>query len=123
MFGSRPNPFGGTDTGPRESHSGVDFASAPGTPIVATAPGIVIRAMENTTQGYGKHVRLHHGLGYTSLYAHCRELAVTEGEYVKRGQVIGYLGRTGRATGNHVHYEVQLGADVAIDPMEYIQLK
>ncbi|MCR9143273.1 MAG: M23 family metallopeptidase [bacterium] len=123
VFGSRPNPFGGTDAAPSETHSGVDFASAPGTPIIATAAGVVIRAMENTNQGYGKHVRLHHGLGYTSLYAHCRELAVNEGDYVSRGQVIGYLGRTGRATGNHVHYEVQFGADVATDPMEYIQLK
>lgn len=123
VFGSRPNPFGGTDTAPRESHSGVDFASAPGTPIIATASGRVIRAMENTNQGYGKHVRLHHGLGFTSLYAHCRELAVSEGDYVTRGQVIGFLGRTGRATGNHVHYEVQFGGDVATDPMEYIQLK
>ncbi|MEQ9366804.1 MAG: M23 family metallopeptidase, partial [Leptospirales bacterium] len=64
VFGSRPNPFGGTDAAPRETHSGVDFASAPGTPIIATAAGVVIRAMENTNQGYGKHVRLHHGLGY-----------------------------------------------------------
>ncbi len=123
VFGSRPNPFGGTDADARETHSGVDWASAPGTPIIATADGVVIRAMENTNQGYGKHVRLHHGLGYTSLYAHCRELAVSEGDFVKRGQVVGYLGRTGRATGNHVHYEVQFGADVATDPMEYVQLK
>lgn len=123
VFGSRPNPFGGTDASPSESHSGVDWAAAPGTPIVATADGVVIRAMENTNQGYGKHVRLHHGFGFTSLYAHCRELAVQDGETVRRGQVIGYLGRTGRATGNHVHYEVQLGADLATDPMEFIQLK
>ena len=123
VFGSRPDPFGGTDAGPRESHSGVDFASAPGTPIIATAAGRVMRAVESTNQGFGKHVRLHHGFGYTSLYAHCRELAVKEGDYVTRGQVIGYLGRTGRATGNHVHYEVEFGADPSIDPMPYIQLK
>lgn len=123
VFGNRPNPFGVTAEGSRETHSGIDFASAPGTPLIATAPGLVIRAVHGTSQGYGKHVRIHHGFGYTTLYGHCRELAVDTGDVVRRGQVIGYLGRTGRATGNHVHYEVQLGADLAIDPMEYVQLK
>ncbi len=123
IFGNRPNPFGVTSEGSRETHSGIDFASAPGTPLIATAPGLVIRAVRGTSQGYGKHIRIHHGFGYTTLYGHCKELAVDTGEFVRRGQVIGYLGRTGRATGNHVHYEVQLGTDLAIDPMEYVQLK
>ncbi|MBX7057849.1 MAG: M23 family metallopeptidase [Leptospirales bacterium] len=121
-FGSRPNPFQKSESGPREAHSGVDFASAAGTPIAATAPGIVIRSIEEGG-GYGKHIRIHHGLGYTTLYAHCNELFVKQGEYVRRGQIIATLGRTGRTTGNHVHYEVELGADPQIDPMEYIQLR
>ncbi|MCB1326593.1 MAG: M23 family metallopeptidase [Spirochaetales bacterium] len=119
LFGSRDDPFHQIAS---KHHPGVDFGDAPGTPIVATAPGIVVRAVENDPGGYGKYVTLHHGFGVTSLYAHCRGLAVQRGERVRRGQVIAYLGRTGRATGHHVHYEVRLGADPAIDPMQYIQL-
>lgn len=122
VFGRRPNPFQRMDTGPSEVHTGVDFAAAQGTPLVATAPGIVVRAMRDN-DGYGNHVRIHHGFGITSLYAHCQDIAVEEGQYVRRGQLIGWLGHTGRATGNHVHFEVQLGLDPQIDPMEFIQLK
>lgn len=121
-FGKRPNPFQRLDSAVGEAHSGVDFAAQAGTPIVATAPGLVIRSVSEGG-GYGKHVRIHHGFGYTTLYAHCNELLVEQGAFVRRGQEIATLGRTGRATGNHVHYEVQLGADPQIDPMEFIQLR
>lgn len=120
-FGGRDNPTeanAGT-----EFHSGVDFADAPGTPLIATASGLVVRAVDDAGQGYGKHVRIHHGYGITSLYAHCKDLNVKQGQYVRRGEVVGYLGRTGRATGNHIHYEVQYGNNPAINPMQYIQLK
>ena len=119
LYGNRKNPIGpGT-----EFHSGVDFAYFSGTPIIATAPGTVVRALRIPKSGYGKFVRIHHGFGYTSLYAHCQRLAVEEGEYVERGQVIAYVGRTGRVTGDHLHYEIQLGLDQAINPLPYIRLK
>ena len=119
LYGNRQNPIeGGT-----EFHAGVDFAYAEGTPIVATAPGYVIRAVQKPDSGYGKYVRIHHGFGFTSLYAHCKDLNVQEGEFVERGQVIAYIGRTGRTTGYHLHYEIQLGLDVATDPIHYVKLK
>ncbi|MCB1307661.1 MAG: M23 family metallopeptidase [Leptospiraceae bacterium] len=121
-FGRRANPFNQTD-GVSEAHSGVDFASRPGTDIVATGPGVVILARNDGNRGYGKYVRIHHGLGYTTLYAHCQELKVENGDVVERGQVIASLGRTGRATGNHVHYEVRLGGEPAQDPMEFVNQK
>ncbi len=119
LYGNRRNPIGSGS----EFHSGVDFAYVSGTPIIATAPGIIIRALRTPKSGYGKFVRIHHGFGYTSLYAHCQSLAVKEGDYVKRGQVIAYVGRTGRVTGEHLHYEIQLGLDQAINPLPYIKLK
>ncbi len=117
-YGSRANPMGGGT----EFHSGVDFAHQIGTPIIATAPGIVVRAESQGRNGYGKFVRIHHGLGYTTLYAHCNSITVNKGEFVKRGEVVGYLGRTGRTTGPHLHYEFQLGIDASSDPMPYVRL-
>ena len=119
IYGMRRNPL---EEG-NEFHSGVDFAYIAGTPIIATAPGIVIRAVNEPKSGYGKFVQLHHGLGYTSLYAHCQSVVVNEGQQVERGQVIAYLGRTGRVTGEHLHYEVQLGWAQATNPLPFIKLK
>ena len=119
LYGYRKNPIG---TG-IEFHSGIDFAYAAGTPIIATAPGFVIRAVKDSNTGFGKFVRIHHGFGFTSLYAHCQELAVKEEDYVERGQVIGYIGHTGRATGDHLHYVVKIGHDQAIDPLPYVNLE
>lgn len=131
VFGNRIDPFSQTpgkpdpaiitDTG--DFHNGLDFAAAPETPILATGPGIVVRAVEEDKEGYGLHVRIHHGLGYTSLYAHCSKILVKKGDVVKRGQQIATVGRTGRATGHHVHYEIQLGNNPTIDPMQFVQLK
>ena len=118
-YGNRKNPIEpGT-----EFHSGIDFAYTEGTPIIATAPGYVIRAVEKVESGYGKYVRIHHGFGFTTLYAHCKELKVKEGDFVERGQVIASIGHTGRTTGDHLHYEIQLGLDKALNPLPYIKLK
>jgi murein DD-endopeptidase MepM/ murein hydrolase activator NlpD len=116
-FGSRPDPFG-NPTG--EQHSGMDFAAMPNSPIIATAPGVVIQTSKSDRPGYGLFVRIHHGLGFTSLYAHCSSLLVEVGDRVERGQTIALLGRTGRATGHHVHYEVRLGDDPAVNPLPYV---
>lgn len=119
LYGNRRNPIEpGT-----EFHSGIDFAYTEGTPIIATAPGYVIRAVEKVESGYGKYVRIHHGFGFTSLYAHCKELKVKEGDFVERGQVIASIGRTGRTTGDHLHYEIQLGLDKALNPIPFVKLK
>ncbi|MBW7858187.1 MAG: M23 family metallopeptidase [Leptonema sp. (in: Bacteria)] len=122
-YGGRMDPF--LKTVPGTFHGGIDFASAPSTPIIATADGVVIRAIEKETQGsgYGKHIIVHHGLGYQSLYAHCSKLLVKAGDRVKKGQVIALVGRTGAATGNHVHYEIRLGLDKPINPVPYISFK
>lgn len=120
-FGYRVDPFQGG--GGRNFHLGIDIAAAPNTPILATAPGVVIQTILHTQSGYGLNVRIHHGLGYNSLYAHCSKILVKEGDRIERGQPIALLGKTGMATGNHVHYEVQLGSSLPFDPMEYLQLR
>ncbi|MBI3395933.1 MAG: M23 family metallopeptidase [Spirochaetia bacterium] len=121
-FGRRPDPFTQIETG-GDFHNGLDFAAAPDTPIIATAPGYVIRAVKEDKEGYGLHVRIHHGHGYTSLYAHCSKIMVEKDDFIRRGQVIATVGRTGHATGPHVHYEVQLGNGPTVDPMQYVQLR
>ncbi|MCB1174698.1 MAG: M23 family metallopeptidase [Leptospiraceae bacterium] len=120
-FGRRVNPTDKTES--MEFHTGVDFGDAPGTPLIATAPGLVFKAVEDPATGYGNHVRLHHGFGYTTLYAHCQSLNVKQDEFVQRGDVVGFLGKTGRVTGHHLHYEVQFGNEQSVDPMDYVQLK
>ena len=120
VFGYRKNPLGLDE---QEFHKGIDFAYAAGTPIIASASGIVTKAVSRPKSGYGKYVQIHHGLGYTSLYAHCSRIAVRENQFVRKGDVIAYLGRTGRTTGNHLHYEIQMGYDKASDPMPYVRLE
>ncbi|WP_353894501.1 M23 family metallopeptidase [Proteinivorax hydrogeniformans] len=101
-FGYRRNPV----TGARQHHSGVDIANSAGTPIIATANGTVASA--SYSGGYGNLIVIEHGYGYSTYYAHLSRIAVRPGQNVTRGQVIGYMGRTGRATGNHLHYEVRV---------------
>ena len=86
-------------------HAGLDFAAPLGTPIYATADGIV-RVAGNLGNGYGNHVVLNHGYGYETLYGHMYRIGVKNGHRVKRGEVIGYVGSTGKSTGPHCHYEV-----------------
>jgi len=106
-----------------EFHRGVDIATSHGSPILSTAPGVVIRSVTKITEGYGRFVEIHHGLGYVTLYAHCSQVLVSEGQKVKRGQVIALVGKTGRTTGSHVHYEIRLGRGYPIDPMPFVRLR
>lgn len=87
-------------------HAGMDFTADIGTPIYATGKGKVIQA-DGRASGYGKHVRIDHGYGYVTLYAHMSEMNVVEGQNVNRGDVIGYVGNTGLSAGPHCHYEVR----------------
>ena len=103
-YGYRTDPFNKT----RKFHYGMDFTAPRGTPVFATGNGIVKRADANSS-GYGNHIRIDHGFGYVSLYAHLRRnrpYNVRVGQRVKRGDVIGYVGSTGRSQAPHLHYEV-----------------
>jgi murein DD-endopeptidase MepM/ murein hydrolase activator NlpD len=86
-------------------HNGLDFAAPQGTPIYATANG-TIRVAANTGTGYGNHVVINHGYGYETLYGHMFRIKVKVGQKVKRGEIIGWVGSTGKSTGPHCHYEV-----------------
>jgi murein DD-endopeptidase MepM/ murein hydrolase activator NlpD len=112
-FGWRIHPIFKTE----RFHTGIDFAAAEGTPIYATGDGVVEKA-DDMEQGYGNHVVINHGFGFETLYGHMSRMAVTVGEKVKRGQVIGYVGCTGQCTGDHVHYEVIKNGE-KINPIDY----
>ncbi|MDY6326748.1 MAG: M23 family metallopeptidase [Bacteroidales bacterium] len=99
-FGKRYHPVLKT----LRNHTGVDIAAPKGTPIYATADGIVSR--ENPGSGYGTCVLINHGYSYQTLYAHMSKAAVRPGQKVKRGQLVGYVGSTGMSSGSHLHYEV-----------------
>ena len=100
-YGYRSDPF----TKARKFHKGMDFTAPRGTPIYATGNGVVTRA-DRRSSGYGRHVRIDHGFGYVSLYAHLYKYAVKKGQKVKRGDIIGYVGNTGRSVASHLHYEI-----------------
>ena len=100
-FGYRRDPF----TKKRRFHQGMDFTAPRGTPVYASGDGVVGRA-DNRASGYGKHVRIDHGFGYVSLYAHLSKYNVKRRQKVKRGEIIGYVGSTGRSVGPHLHYEI-----------------
>lgn len=100
-FGYRRDPFG-QPTG--KMHNGLDFAGKPDSTIVATADGVVRHT--GWVNGYGQAVLIDHGFGYSTLYAHTTGIKVKAGDGVKRGQVIAFMGTTGRSTGTHLHYEV-----------------
>ena len=111
-FGYRTSPF----TGAREFHEGIDVAAGSGTPIRATAAGTVRFAGGLGT--YGNVVVVDHGYGFTTLYAHNSANRVRSWQHVDRGEVIAYVGSTGRTTGPHVHYEVHVQG-VPADPLRY----
>jgi murein DD-endopeptidase MepM/ murein hydrolase activator NlpD len=113
-FGWRSNPFGVSGS---EVHDGVDIAAPYGTAIRATADGTVEQAGWNGT--YGISVTLYHRNGIETLYGHMSRMAVAAGQNVKKGQVIGYEGLTGRTTGPHCHYQVIING-TAVDPMTYL---
>jgi len=98
-------------------HAGLDFAAPQGTPIYATADGIV-READYNAGGYGNHVVINHGYGYETLYGHMYRMKAKVGQRIKRGQVIGYVGSTGKSTGPHCHYEVHKSGQ-PVDPVYY----
>lgn len=112
-YGYRLSPF----TGQREMHEGLDIGAPHGSPIVATADGVV--SFAGPLGAFGNAVFLNHGHGFTTFYAHASRIRVKEGQEVKRGQVVANVGSTGRSTGPHVHYEVQVSG-ATVNPMKYI---
>jgi len=112
-FGTRISPF----TGRRQFHAGVDIAGAQGTEVIATARGSVIFA--GLKGPMGRTVIIDHGYGVRTYYGHNQELRVKKGDRVERGQVIASLGNTGRSTGPHLHYSVQVKGK-AVNPLDYI---
>ncbi len=112
-FGYRSDPF----TGARKMHAGLDMAGNIGLKVYATGDGLVTTAEYNSS-GYGKEIVIDHGYGYTSRYGHLSKILVKRGEKIKRGQLIGRLGDTGRSTGPHLHYEVRY-QDKALNPLFY----
>ena len=101
-YGFRTDPFNKS----RRMHWGMDFTAPRNTPIYAASDGKVIRA-DSRSSGYGKHIRIDHGFGYLTLYAHLNKYNVKRGQKVQKGDIIGYVGSTGRSQAPHLHYEVQ----------------
>jgi len=113
-FGEREDPINGEGA----FHSGIDIDAPYGTPVRATADGEVIGA--STESGYGREVQIDHGHQVETLYGHLSAIAVFPGEHVTQGQVIGYVGQSGRATGPHLHYEVRVH-NVPVNPHKYLR--
>ena len=116
QFGHRVDPI----TGEVSSHTGTDIACAEGTPILAAADGTVTVAngLDSWGGSYGYYIQIDHGGGLETLYAHCSSICVATGQQVQAGEVIGYVGHTGRVTGNHLHLEVHVNGNRA-DAMKY----
>lgn len=112
-FGYRSDPF----TKVRKFHAGMDFSARTGTVVYATGDGVVSRA-DNTASGYGNHIVINHGYGYQTLYGHLSRYAVKAGKHVKRGDIIGYVGSTGRSEAPHLHYEVHKNGTV-VNPLNF----
>jgi murein DD-endopeptidase MepM/ murein hydrolase activator NlpD len=112
-YGTRRSPF----TGKWAMHQGVDVSWWPGAPIRATADGIVV--FSGMKGGYGRTVQVQHEYGFQTLYGHLSRIVAYEGKRVQKGEIIGFLGRTGRATGFHLHYEVRIGT-TAVDPVIFM---
>lgn len=112
-FGTRASPF----SGDLSQHKGLDIAADTGTPIVAPASGIVSYA--SFDEGYGKLISIDHGHGIVTRFGHCSQMYVKVGQQVRRGDIIGAVGTTGRSTGPHLHYEVRLGG-VPVNPEKFI---
>ncbi len=114
-FGERTDPFNGEGA----FHSGVDISIAYGTPVIATADGVIVFA--DYMSGYGRLIEINHGNGISTRYGHLSGFAVAAGQTVKRGQIIGYVGSTGRVTSPHLHYEVRIG-DTPVNPYKYLRV-
>ena len=112
-FGYRSSPF----TDKREFHKGIDISASMGSPVVASADGIV--SFSGLDRGYGRTITIKHGYGLKTRYAHLRKILVKKGQFLKRGEIIGLVGNSGKSTGSHLHYEVHLNG-VPVNPMKYI---
>ncbi len=112
-YGMRIDPVYGTP----KMHKGLDFTAPQGTPIYATGDGTISTA-GYSEGGYGNHVIISHGYGYETLYGHMVRIKVSNGQKVKRGEVIGWVGSTGKSTGPHCHYEVHINGE-AVDPVYF----
>ena len=112
-FGNRRDPI----TGQRAYHSGIDISAPPGKPVKAAATGVVVKTEEYG--GLGRAVDVAHGYGITTVYGHLSRIQVTPGQKVSRGDVVGLVGNTGRATGYHLHYEVQIEGR-SVNPLAYM---
>ncbi|MCF8146350.1 MAG: M23 family metallopeptidase [Deltaproteobacteria bacterium] len=112
-FGYRSSPF----TGVKEFHKGIDVSTRAGSPIVASADGVV--SFTGWDRGYGRVVLIKHGHGFETRYAHLNKSIVKKGQRVKRGETIGLVGTSGKTTGPHLHYEVHLNG-VAVNPIRYV---
>lgn len=115
LYGSRIDPFG-LET---NFHTGIDFAGGVGAPIYATADGVIASAADEGTTGLGKNVRIEHKFGIITVYAHMNEISVRKDQKVRRGELIGFVGTTGRSTGPHLHYEVRVRS---LEPDNYFEL-
>ncbi len=114
-YGVRSDPFQGRSA----MHAGIDLAGPVGTPIYATADGVVTTAAYNSG-GYGNLIKLDHGRGIETRYGHLSSMSVREGERVRRGELIGRMGSTGRSTGSHLHYEVRVDGR-AVNPIPFMK--
>ncbi len=112
-FGYRTDPF----TKVRKMHEGMDFTAKKGTPVFATGDGVVKQA-DNRASGYGNHIVIRHGYGYETLYAHLTKYNCKPGQRIKRGDIIGYVGSTGRSEAPHLHYEVHKDGRV-VNPLNF----
>ncbi|WP_421752181.1 peptidoglycan DD-metalloendopeptidase family protein [Croceimicrobium sp.] len=112
-YGWRTDPF----TKTRKFHHGMDFSAETGTPVYATGDGEVIRA-DSKSSGFGRHIRIDHGYGYITIYAHLNDYNIRVGQKVKRGDLIGFVGNTGRSRGPHLHYEVHLNGE-RLNPVNF----
>lgn len=117
-FGPRYHPI----TRVRKDHQGLDLGGPEGTPVYASADGIVDPTTGNNSDGYGNVVALQHAQNFFTLYAHLSRILVSEGERVRQGQIIGTVGSTGLSTGNHLHFEIRVGGirGRALDPQDFI---
>lgn len=113
QFGYRTDPFQGR----RKNHKGLDIPGPIGTPIYATADGTIGRAQ--WVSGYGKYVEVEHGNAIQTRYGHMSGLNVVSGQRVKQGDIIGFMGSTGRSTGSHLHYEVRIAGE-PVNPMSFL---
>lgn len=113
-YGMRTHPV----LGGQRKHNGIDLAAPTGTPVYATADGLISRAERFSS--YGNYIQIEHGGELQTRFGHLSGFAVTAGEQVRKGQLIGFVGTTGRSTGPHLHYEVRL-AGLPVDPRPYMQ--